>query len=157
MSFRMFNFFSITKHKNIKKNRQTTLSLPRILSYFSLNTGLDSMRWYQPYFRAKVWKASTVVFINSIRFRSVITFFLTSVKDISLYLARLSRNKSTTFCKRMEWNLMNKVFLHYHYLKTTACWWLLFCYYYFFGHMLLRDAFRPIACEQEYQIDYNQQ
>ena len=27
----------------------------------------------------------------------------------------------------------------------------------FFGHMLLRDAFRPIACEQEYQIDYNQQ
>ena len=104
----------------LKKNRQTTLSLPRILSYFSLNTGLDSLRWYQPYFRAKVWKASTVLCINSIRFRSVITFFLTSVKDISLYLARVSRNKSTTFCKRMEWNLMNKVFLHYHYLKTTA-------------------------------------
>ena len=104
----------------LKKNRQTTLSLPRILSYFFLNTGLDSLRWYQPYFRAKVWKASTVLCINSIRFRSVITFFLTSVKDISLYLARVSRNKSTTFCKRMEWNLMNKVFLHYHYLKTTA-------------------------------------
>ena len=91
-------------------NRRTNFSIPRILSYFLLNTGVDSLRWYQPYFRAKVWKASAVVYINSIRFRSVITLFWTSVKDISLYLARVSCNKSRTFCKGMDWNSMSKVF-----------------------------------------------
>ena len=135
-------------------NRRTNFSIPRILSYFLLNTGVDSLRWYQPYFRAKVWRASAVVYINSIRFRSVITLFWTSRKDLSLYLARVSCNKSRTFCKRMDWNSMKKVFLRCNYHKINA-----YDYFslitIFFGHILSRDAFRPIPCKQEYQIDYN--
>ena len=119
MSLRMLSFFSFTKYNNIT-NRRTNLSVSRMLSYFLLNTGIDSLRWCRPYFRAKVWKASAVVNINSIRFRSAITLFWTSVKDISLYLARVSCNKSRTFCKIMDWNSKNKVFLRSNYHKITA-------------------------------------